>query len=78
MVGGEQMSGGRTTATGRMTRRDPSLRGGDLTDEMTSLARRGEAAARRSDALSPRAHVMALSHAHVFSVGDSRATIVWI
>lgn len=70
------MSGGRITASGHMTRRDLSLRGGDLTDEMTSLARRREAVARRSDALSPR--VIALSHVHVFSAADSRATIVWI
>lgn len=61
-----------------MTPRNPPLREGDLTDEMTSLAQRGEAVVRRSDALSPRTHVIALSHPHVFSAGDSRATIVWI
>lgn len=72
------MSGGRTTATGHMTRCNPPLGGGELTDEMTSLARRGEAAARRSDALSPRAHEMALSHARASSAGGSRATIVGI
>lgn len=57
------------TATGHMAQRNPPLRGGDVSAEMTSLAQRGEAVARRTDALSPRTHVIALSHLFVFFRG---------